>query len=112
MSRELTKDEVRERFLDYLAELSQYWNNVEDRTQQERLDGLVFSILSTLDGCSAELPGFLVAPLPHEDDKEFRRAHYDDWYPENHQIEEQVNCDIAGGLHEQYHKAVERTRSN
>lgn len=102
MSKEKSVEEIREEFLSHVHNLVDYWNNVDERSTKEKLSGLAFSILSTLDGCSAELPSFIVAPLPHEDDKQYHINNGDDYYPENHNSN--VNCDIAGELHELFYK--------
>jgi len=104
MPREYTEEEVRNKFLEYIAFLIKYWDEIDSvRTQKERMKGLAFSILSMLDGCSGELPGFIVAPLPHPEDKEFRiREMEENYYPENHEIEDDIKCDIGGGLHEHF----------
>jgi len=104
--REFTEEEVRERFLRQVAVLIQYWET-ESRTPDlhGKMTGLAFSILSMLDGCSMGIPGFIVAPCGHPDDKAYHQAHYENWYPENHEAD--VKCDISGGLHDQLHKYVQ-----
>lgn len=104
--RELTEEEVRERFLKQVAVLIQYWET-ESRTPDlhGKMTGLAFSILSMLDGCSMGIPGFIVAPSTNRDDKAHRQAHHEDWYPQNH--EANVNCDISGGLRDQLYKYVQ-----
>jgi hypothetical protein len=94
---ELTCDEVQERFLQQVRVSVQYWQHLPDKTVGERLEGLAFSIMAILDGVSS-LPVFIVAPLPHPDDKEFHRDEGEHWWPENHTVA--VVCDISGGLHE------------
>lgn len=39
-------------FLETVASYVQYWNSFEDKTSEEKLTGLAFSILSYLDGCN------------------------------------------------------------
>jgi hypothetical protein len=108
-TRELTRDEVQDRFLTYVATMVHYWDtnaSTKNMTAREKMEGVVHSILATLDGCSMGLPGFIVAPCPHESDRQFHIDEGDEYYfPENH--ESNVQCDIAGGLHEliyQYHR--------
>jgi hypothetical protein len=102
MSREKSEYEVREEFLNHVRRLVEYWNGIEKDTTKEKLEGLAFSILTTLDGESATLPSFIVAPLPHEDDKEYHIDNDEDYYPENHNAN--VKCDISGCLHEMFFK--------
>jgi hypothetical protein len=102
MSRELTPEEVRERFLRHVNGLVDYWDKVEKDTTKEKLRGLAFSILGTLDGCSGDIPGFIVVPCPHPDDREWHMERDEDWWPENN--EPDVICDIGGSLHELFHR--------
>lgn len=100
-SREWTRDEIREQFLTHVWNMIEYWNSPNlpsSRSTRERLEGLTHSILTALDGCTMALPGFIVAPCPHPDDREYHIENGENWYPEND--ESQVNGDIGGGLHE------------
>jgi hypothetical protein len=106
MARELTAEEVRERFLGHVRGLVDYWLRVEGRDERRRMEGLAFSVLAALDGDSCDLPAFIVAPLPHADDREFRRDEGEDWFPENHAVAGQVRADIAGRLHEHFYPTV------
>lgn len=103
MSKEKTINEVRNEFLSHIKTLIDYWEKVPNQNSiKDRLSGLAFSILATIDGCSMDLPSFILAPCPHEDDKQFNIEEGNDFYPENHNSN--VNCDISGGLHELLHK--------
>ena len=53
----------------------------EERDVKEKLSGLAFSILSTLDGCTADFPGFELIPAPHPDDKAYHEENGSDWWP-------------------------------
>jgi hypothetical protein len=109
--REYTVEEVRKQFLEHIWHLTDYWNKAERAgDQKDRLEGLAFSILSTLDGSSVAIPGFIVAPdapkfilapIAHETDKEYNKEQGENWYPENHNSN--VKCDIGGTLHELFH---------
>jgi hypothetical protein len=101
MSREKTMEEVKEEFLNHIRGMVDYWNEIQKDTTKEKLNGLAFSILTMLDGYSS-MPSFIVAPLPHEDDKEYNIENEEDYYPENHNSD--VKCDIAGSLHELFYK--------
>lgn len=68
-----TKEEIREEFLNYLRNLSSYWANSEHQlTEKERCDGLVFSILATIDGDSYVLPAIDLIFRPHPEDKQYK----------------------------------------
>lgn len=101
MSRELTREEVRERFLTHVRNLVTYWEKSERApTAREKLEGVAFSILVAIDGGAMGLPSFILAPNPHPEDKPYHQENKEDWWPENHHLDEGINCDIAGGLHE------------
>jgi hypothetical protein len=92
MSREYTRDEVREKLINHIRALVDYWAQVENRATHEKLSGLAFSILNILDGGSAGVPGFLLIPHPHPEDKQFHIDNGENWFPNE--------IDIGGGLHE------------
>lgn len=98
MSRAYTKEEAREQFLNQLKTLSSYWSGkmTTDRTIQERCDGLVFSILSMIDGCSVAMPCINLSIIPHPDDKAYLIANGEKYY--EHGLV--LNDDCA--LHELY----------
>ena len=104
MSREYTTEEIREQFLDHIRVMVNYWDGIPKETTKEKLSGLAFSILVALDGCAGDLPGFILAPLPHPDDKQFNIDEEENYYPENHEIEDKIKGDISGGLHELFYK--------
>lgn len=105
--REKTREEIRAEFLRHIWNMVRYWDELgpdplgkfPERTQRDRLAGLAFSILATIDGCSPEVTGFLMIPNPHPSDKQFLWNTGENWYPE---AKGGVGgcCDIGGGLHE------------
>jgi len=101
--REYTMEEVREIFLNHVNNMVHFWNDQDEGNQLDRLNGLAFSILVALDGGSSGCPGFIVAPHPHPDDKEYcEKKTGENWYPQNNSA--QVKCDISGCLHETFCK--------
>lgn len=104
---EYTEDEVRELFLKQVWAMTNFWaTQVPEQSAKERIEGVAFSIMSLLDGCSAAMGGFIVAPCPHPEDKAYLQSNSENWYPENH--ESDVNCDISGSLHELFHDVGRR----
>ena len=101
-SRQLTEKEVRGRLLKEIHRIVDYWDKVENRSTYEKLNGLAFSILSMLDGGYVDLPSFIVAPRPHESDKNFHKDNGENWFPEN--LNSKIECDLGGTLHEYYAK--------
>ncbi len=98
---EYSKKDVSEKFLMSIRNLVVFWDRTTKKSTKEKLDGLACCILAVLDGCSVDLPGFIVAPDPHESDKVDSLTNNTKYYPENYDIT--VNCDIAGTLHEHYY---------
>lgn len=98
--REVTEKELRAQFLEHIHYLVDGWDKSDRETTKEKLQGLAFSILVMLDGESS-LPGFIVAPCPHEDDKQHRIDNGMNYYATNHKT--RVKCDIAGNLHNEFY---------
>jgi len=94
--RPYTPEEVRDLLLDHVRNLVSYWER-EARAPDAhaKLEGLAFSILAALDGC-ANLPAFLVTPVPHETDRAYHEDEGSNWYPED-------RPDL-GPLHEFFYK--------
>ena len=97
--RPYTDEETRERLLDHIWAMIDYWNREERRTTaRSKLEGLAFSILSALDGSCVGLPGFVVAPRPHPDDEDYLRSQGENWFPRC-----ESEHDLAGVLHEEFY---------
>ena len=90
--REYTTDETQEKLIKTLWGILEYWyNESETPDTRGKMTGLLFTILSTLDG-SGELPGFKIIPNTHPDDKDFHIKFGENWYNDK--------IDIGGSLHE------------
>jgi hypothetical protein len=98
MSRQYTEEEVTEKVVKHIYDMIEYWDNLE-YTSGEKLEGLAFSMLTMLDGCTLGIPKFIVCPDPHPEDKVYYCENNENYYPEN---DFEVNCDIAGSLHEKF----------
>lgn len=58
----LNIEKERENFLEHVSCLVEYWNREDLKgDQKERLEGLAFSILSFLDGCSGSIHSVIPA---------------------------------------------------
>lgn len=102
-SRQMTEKEVRDKLLKEICGLVDFWDKeAKGRSTHGKLDGLAFSILSLLDGSHVDLPAFIVAPRPHESDKNFHKDKKENWFPEN--LDPNIECDLGGTLHEYYAK--------
>ncbi len=100
--REYTEEEIRKMFIQHVWCMIDYWEHETQVTSTRRkLAGLAHSILATLDGSTPGLPAFIVAPIPHKDDKQYDKDEGSNWFPENDVSK--VNCDI-GPLHDYLYK--------
>ena len=107
--RAYTEDEVRQQFLEHIWRLIDYWDK-QAMPQRRKLEGLAFSILTALDGDSAGICGFIVAPATHPEDMEYLINRGVNYYPQNHDSD--IKCDISGGLHELFYRFDPRNTSN
>tara|TARA_R110000868_G_scaffold162439_1_gene393707 strand:+ start:40912 stop:41217 length:306 start_codon:yes stop_codon:yes gene_type:complete len=94
MSKAKSVEEVRKEFLYQVSAISSYWASLPNKTEIERCEGVAFSILNILDGCSS-LPAFDLLVSPHEDDKQFNIDEGEDYYEDKMMIN---NC----MLHEEF----------
>lgn len=90
MSKELTAEQVREEVLGHLRHLAFYWASLPDQTPKERCEGMAFSMLTMIDGCSS-LPSFDLVVRPHPDDKQFLIDEGEDYYVDGQVINGDVH---------------------
>jgi hypothetical protein len=104
--RELTKEEMLDRLLNQFDALVEYWHKVKvtekeckpgESVVKYRLEGLLFSIFATLDGCSMGLPAFHLVPDPHPADPDTLKEQGENWWPLcGDQVREQsINNDVS-----------------
>jgi hypothetical protein len=100
--RPLTKDECRELLFDYLIGVAKYWEtDSRAKNLEDRMLGLVFSILSMIDGEHAGMPSFILSPNPHPQDKRFyKEVICQPWWPSR--------ANLSGSLHDEFMKRVNR----
>jgi|CXWL01.1.fsa_nt_gi hypothetical protein len=106
MSRAYTEKEVKKMLFDTLWSYIDYWAETgkqqKNKPLREVLSGVVFSTLVILDGGADGMPGFLLAPCPHEDDKDYHKENDKNWFPENNN--HNLKCELGGGLHDEFYK--------
>ncbi|MGK0174050.1 MAG: hypothetical protein ACI9AT_000413 [Ulvibacter sp.] len=105
MSKEKEASEIKSEFLNHVREIVDEWESYTTKTCKEKLEGVAFSIVATIDGSSAALPAFILAPAPHEEDKQYCIDNGEDYYPENQ--DGSVKGDIAGFLHDEFYQKEE-----
>lgn len=99
---EYTLEEVRTILLEHFHSLVIYWSE-QDKPVRERMEGLVFSILATLDGDDPNLPAMLIFTDPHPDDKQDCIENEGNWFPENPDLPSER---ALGVLHEFWYPVV------
>lgn len=98
MSREYTAEEGCALFLDQLATIAHFWAKESRATSAvDKCNGVVFSILALLDGCTGEFPACSILLEPHPEDKEFYQENGENWWPEKLDI-------TPRSFHEQWKK--------
>ena len=102
MPLEKTAYEIREEFLTYVRGMVKYWSAVKGMGEEEKLEGVAFSILSGLDGSAGDMPGFIVTPSVNKADKDYCIGNGEDYYP--YTDPQMIKSDIGGALHEYYKK--------
>ncbi len=85
MSKEKTEEEVREEFLSQIRTYVEYWSNVNEYDTKRKLEGLAFSILNIIDGCTS-LPGFILSPIINEEDRQYHIDNGEDYYPDDRML--------------------------
>jgi hypothetical protein len=98
-SRAKTIEEVRKEFMGAVKGIVRYWSNVESESVKDACDGVAFSILSLIDGCSGNFPGVDLRLSPHKDDKAYNISEGKNWYELNMLINDCM-------LHEMYHDKI------
>lgn len=94
--RAYTDQEVAKQIVEAFAHNAEYWAKTPSGgTVEERCHGLAFSLLSTLDGSSLNLPAIDLVPAPHPDDKEWHISRNENYYD--------PNTVVSFALHEMYH---------
>jgi hypothetical protein len=94
MSREYTVAETQKIFIDQIKEYVEYWDKAAC-SQKCKLEGLAFSILTIIDGCT-NLPAFILSPDPHPTDKEYSIDLGENYFS--------PHVDISGDLHELFYQ--------
>src|SRR5229473_1786268 len=81
MPREMTPEECRTAFLDYLEFMVNYWDNLAHKSRREAIEGVVFSVLVAIDGEASGIPSLELLTSPHEDHRMDCESQGEDWWP-------------------------------
>ncbi len=92
-----TPDELRDSLLEHVRQIAHYWaTNAQSGNLADRCDGVAFSILAMMDGCTIGIPPVDLVFRPHEEDKQYHIDNGENW------IEDGTT--ISDALHEHYYK--------
>jgi len=102
--REYTEEETREKFLRHIWMILEHClkNDEQMPNTQHKMEVFMHSFLAALDGCSLDIPPFIVAPIGSDENTEYFVKHGENFYPV--QDQDKIKCDIGGGLHELMYK--------
>lgn len=102
MSREITKEEFKQQFLEKLNSTANYWLELNDKSLKEIVDGIIFSVLVAFDG-GTELPAMDIVVRPHPEDKQYCIDNDENYYKDEMALDD-------GDLHEKWAMEYMRTR--
>ena len=112
--REYTVDETADMFVKHLMGLADYWANSVEREKgesqkawrQRTHEGLIHSVLATIDGNSVDLPGFRLIPMGTEEDRSYLIGEGENYFPvPSEEFSREASLlDIAGDLHYRLNK--------
>lgn len=75
-----TKEKARIMMLKHMQSVAEYWANLPNKTNIERCEGLLFSILVMFDGGSGLWPAMNISMDPHPDDMEYHQSQGENWF--------------------------------
>lgn len=90
------EDEVIDRFIKSAQNIAAYWSKQRKYSRLDMCEGVAFSLLSLLDGCTMALPRMKLVLDPHPEDKEFLQSEGENWF--------EPGMEIDTVLHEQFFK--------
>lgn len=96
MSRAYTREEVREKFLNAVRDMANYWAK-QITSKEDVANGVAFSILGIMDGCNLEIPPMDLVVRSNASDKEYSIKNGENWYEDGMVI----NGDVS--LHDIYY---------
>jgi len=93
-----SEKEVRDMFMKKIKSITDCWSRYEAKSNKERCEGVAFSILALIDGCSVDFPAINMLLAPHPDDKQCFIECGEDYFEEGMLIN---NC----CLHDLFYKS-------
>ncbi len=107
-----TREEMRDKLLTKFSTILDYWlDESRAETVEDRMEGMMHSVLSTLDGSAADMPGFLLIPNVTPADDKYHRQNGEKHAPpitDDTTIGDAI--DVGGVLHELWHRVRDKER--
>lgn len=100
-SRRLSSQQACDRFLSLVRETTQAWAGYDAINEQQRCDGIAFTVLNIIDGHIGSFPHLELVANPHRDDKAYQIEQGDNYYEEGMVINDEC------ALHEWYNNPPE-----
>jgi hypothetical protein len=95
-----TPEQVRQQIYSTMKFLCIYWSDpMLQKTQEQRMHGLCFSILNIFDGTNVEFPAMNIVLIPHPEDKEVRIENGEEFF-----YEEGMHINDGVMMHEEFYK--------
>jgi len=101
--RMLTREESETRFIKRLIDIAKYWHENEQKSEWEKMEGMLFSILVLFDGGSCDEPGFDIVACVDDDAIDYAKDNGLDWYSPEMPIN-------GAAMHERFHSIVKSMR--
>lgn len=107
----LTVEEARTKLLTTLSGYVDYWlDEARVQTAEEKMEGMVFSMLCVLDGGTVDMPGFLLIPNVSSQDAS-HHANLGNKHAPQVAVTVANAMDLAGVLHELWYKVRKASKS-
>lgn len=92
IAREYTPDELRDMLLGQVALMVDYWSLGKGKDVRNACEGVAFSILNTLDGCTGSgVPAFDLVAMPNPANKQDCIENGENWVGEETRISDMLH---------------------
>lgn len=88
--RAYTKEEMRDRFIDHLKSMIEFQLYSKNKTEKEKLEGIVYSFCTLIDGVSSGFPCVDLVMRPHSSDKNYHIENGENWIEDGMVINDDV----------------------
>lgn len=87
-----SKEEMQDVFIQQVGIITRYWANLENISEQEKCEGVAFSIMNIFDGTCGGFPCAIDLVLkPHPDDKQYHIDNGDSYIEDGMVINDDIH---------------------